>query len=122
MFKWSYLVLISGLLFLTGAHADELLPSDVVEFHIPAGTGEGPWNSFDNPIVVKVGQTLRFVNDDSAPHRIHTDGTPCPHGSKTFATGETYDCVISSAHNSGDEDLYDHNYGPDAQIYIQANP
>jgi plastocyanin len=94
---------------------------DVVEFHIKAGTGSGPWNKFNDPIQVKVGQTLRFINDDSISHYLHTNGSPCPHGTRRFAPGESYDCVISKTHRAADEDLYDHDQGPDAQVYVQAN-
>lgn len=94
----------------------------VVIFHIPAGTGGNPWNTYDNPIVVKVGQTLRFINDDSIVHFLHTDGAPCPHGTNEFGPGESYDCVISKPHDASADDLYDHDQGPDAQVYIQANP
>lgn len=103
--------------FIGMAHADD----NVVEFHIPPGTGSNPWNTPDHPVVVQVGQILRLVNDDSISHFLHTDGSPCPHGTNRFEPGQTYDCVISSKHNSSDEDIYDHDQGPDAQFYIQAN-
>src|SRR4051812_48707754 len=92
--------------------------ADVVEFRIAAGTGDKPWNKSETPIVVKVGQTLRLVNDDSVAHQLHTLGSPCPHGDRTFNHGETYDCVISSPHPSTNNDLYDHNFGRKAQVYI----
>lgn len=122
--KVAYMALVAGvfLSMMSHVYAEESAGNDIVEFHIAAGTGDGPWNTFDNPIVVKVGQTLRFINDDSVPHLMHTNGSPCPHGARDILPGETGDCVISSPHNSGDEDLYDHEFGPDAQIYIQANP
>jgi hypothetical protein len=113
--------LLMGSLF---AHADDSSTNNdnVVEFHIPAGTGGNPWNTFDNPVVVKVGQTLRLINDDSIVHLLHTDGAPCPHGSREFGPGETYDCVIGKVHQANADDLYDHDQGPDAQFYVQANP
>jgi hypothetical protein len=94
---------------------------DIVPFHIPAGTAGSPWNTANNPVVVTVGQTLRIYNDDSVVHFLHTPGAPCPHGTNEFGPGQYYDCVISLPHNASDDDIYDHNYGPDAQFYIQAN-
>ena len=93
----------------------------IVEFHIKPGTGSSAWNRSSEPIVVSVGQTLRFFNDDQIKHFIHTDGAPCPHGTREFGPGEIYDCVISKKHDASLEDIYDHNQGPDAQIFIQAN-
>jgi predicted CopG family antitoxin len=46
----------------------------MVEFHIPAGTGTNPWNTRDQTVNASVGDTLRIVNDDSIPHRLHTNG------------------------------------------------
>jgi hypothetical protein len=95
---------------------------NVVEFHIKAGTGEGPWNTLANPIKVKVGQTLRFINDDNVYHWQHTtNSSPCPHGEADFGPGKTYDCVISKKHNASLADSYDHAYGNKAQVYIQAD-
>ena len=113
--------MIAGLLFIALSspllgHADE-----VVAFHIPAGTSSGPWNTIADPIVVHVGQILRLYNDDTISHYLHTDGSPCIHGTGPFNPGTTYDCVIIAPHNAADEDLYDHDQGPDAQVYIQAN-
>lgn len=118
--------LLSFLVYSLSGQAFELGDSDaaatVVDFHIPAGTGMGPWNNFKNPIVVRVGQILRFHNDDDVPHFLHTNGKPCPHGTNAFEPGETYDCLIQFPHKASDEDLYDHEYGADSQVYIQANP
>ena len=99
----------------------KLLADDIVEFHIPAGTGSSPWNTSDKPVVVHVGQTLRIFNDDSVTHFLHTEGKPCPHGTAPFGPGVTYDCVISVPYDESEQGLYDHNYGPDAQFYVQAN-
>ena len=57
---------------------------DVVEFHIVKGTGNKPWNTKETAVEVKVGQTLRIINDDNAPHYLHTPGRPCSHGSGPF--------------------------------------
>jgi hypothetical protein len=95
--------------------------ADMVEFHIANGTKGSPWNTPDKPVVVRVGDTLRIFNDDSVVHFLHTDGAPCPHGTNPFNPGEHYDCVIELPYNESDQTVYDHNYGPDAQFYIQAN-
>lgn len=108
-------ILSLGLIFPLFASAQAL-----VEFHIAPGTGEGPWNKFNDPVRVTVGQTLRIINDDSVDHTLHTNGSPCPHGS-LMSPGGYWDCQIFSPHSAGEEDLYDHEFGPDAQMYIEAN-
>ena len=95
-------------------------PATVVDFHIARGTGDKAWNTPDNPIVVRIGQILRFHNDDTVPHGLHTPGVPCEHG-PAFNPGETWDCPITGVHKSSEADLYDHEFGPDSQVYIQAN-
>lgn len=111
-----------GLLAFAATSALSQQDDNEVDFHILAGTGRNAWNTPDKPAVVKVGQTLRIFNDDSVVHFLHTPGKPCPHGTRQFQPGEYYDCVISLPHEESDEDIYDHNYGPDAQFYVQANP
>ena len=111
------LAAFSFLLLASAAYAD-----NIVAFHIPKNTLGKTWNSPDSPVVVKVGQILRIFNDDTVNHFLHTEGKPCPHGTNEFGPGQYYDCVISLPHQESDEDIYDHNYGPDAQFYIQANP
>jgi hypothetical protein len=44
---------------------------NVVVFRIKPGTGYGPWNTPDDPIVARVGQTLEIKNDDSIQHWVH---------------------------------------------------
>ena len=62
-------------------------PLSHVEFHIPAGTGLGPWNTRDQPVMGVVGQALRIYNDDNVNHRLHTDGVPFPHPAADTAPG-----------------------------------
>jgi hypothetical protein len=98
----------------TAVHAE-----DIVEFHIPAGTNNQAYNTLDTALVVNVGQTLRVYNDDSVAHRVHTNGIPCAHGD-TMAPGGFWDCNIESVHSAKAKDIYDHNFGPNAQFYIEA--
>lgn len=96
---------------------------NVVTFRIKAGTGTGPWNTEAQIVQVKVGQTLRIVNDDSTPHRLHTNGAPCAHG-QNFGPGASFDCKITRAFDSGTSPggLYDHVAGPTARFYVKAVP
>lgn len=106
-----------------GARGDEVQVEDatVVDFHIKMGTEDGPWNTLQNPIVVHVGDILRLHNDDDIDHWLHTPGTPCIHGTDSFGPGETYDCVIIKPHHAAAADCYDHNIGPQSQVYIEAD-
>jgi len=45
--------------------------ADVVEFHIANGTGPQAWNTQDTAIWAKVGDVVRFYNDDVVDHRLH---------------------------------------------------
>ncbi len=96
---------------------------NIVEFHIKAGTGTAPLNTAADAVNVKVGQTLRLINDDTITHRLHTGGAPCPHGSN-FAPGATYDCVITKAIDTVAKPgaTYDHISGTTALFYIKAVP
>ena len=89
--------------------------SGVVEFRIKAGTGRGNWNSEAEKVQIKVGQTLKVINDDSVSHQLHTNGTPCPHGDP-IVPGASANCKISSAYSG--RDLRDHvTYGA---FYLEA--
>jgi hypothetical protein len=95
----------------------------VVEFHIKAGTGKGAWNTQAEMLVVKVGQVVHVVNDDTVTHRLHTNGAPCPHGSN-FAAGATFDCVASKAFDPAGPSgpVYDHIAGTSAQFWLKVVP
>lgn len=100
----------------------------LIEFHIPAGTGSGPWNSAAAPVDIKLPSngnsvTLRIINDDVTEHVLHTNGDPCPHQdiSSPLQKGESYDCVIRAPFDStADGVLYDHNMGEGAWFYVRA--
>lgn len=94
----------------------------VVEFRIKAGTGLKAWNEVTDPVRVKVGDILRLVNDDDISHLLHTSGSPCPHGKHPMKPGESYDCFVSTPHDARRGDIYDHDGGPDAPFFVQADP
>ena len=84
------------------------------------GTGENAWNTPATAVHIKIGQILRIFNDDSVAHYLHTPGNPCPHGSRPFGPGQSYDCAIQSEADSVQTFLYDHDYGTDARFYVEA--
>jgi hypothetical protein len=94
----------------------------VVDFRIKPGTGLKAWNEATDPVRVKVGDILRIHNDDDISHFLHTSGAPCPHGKHSFKPGESYDCIISTPHDPRRGGIYDHDGGPDAPFFIQAEP
>ena len=98
-------------------------PGSVVEFRIPAGAGEGPWNSPDTAVVVYVGQILRVINDDSIDHQIHApDDGAIDHGGRLSANGgsENYDVTRSDPLDPGRTNYYDHGLGRPANFWIDA--
>ena len=94
----------------------------IVEFRIPAGTGNGAWNTFSNPVVVKVGDTLRIHNDDSKAHAVHARGTPIGHGN-TIQPGESRDHQVKAASQpaQGQPVAWDHFAGTGAPFWIMAS-
>jgi predicted CopG family antitoxin len=102
-------------------HPAPVDPSSPVEFHIPAGTGPGSWNSRDHAVMGVVGQTLRIYNDDSVNHRLHTNGIPFQHPDADTAPGTFSDFVL---HDIFDLDtnpgLYDHDFGESARFWISV--
>lgn len=92
-------------------------------FHIPAGTGSQAWNKREAPLVATVGSTLRIVNDDAVPHRLHTDGSPFPHPGADILPGEAADFLLQLPFDSGqNHPLHDHALGPAAQFWINVLP
>jgi negative regulator of replication initiation len=90
-----------------------------VEFHIAAGTGTSAWNTREQAVVATVGDTLRIVNDDSVPHRLHTSGVPFQHPDDSIAPGQSQDFVLQAPFEPGvNQPLYDHNSGPTAAFWI----
>jgi hypothetical protein len=91
------------------------------EFHIPAGTAGQSWNTREVPVVATVGDTLRIVNDDSVPHRLHTDGVPFPHPGSDILPGQSADFVLAYPFDPAkDGSLQDHDFGPTARFFIEV--
>ncbi len=96
---------------------------DTIVFHIPAGTGTQAWNKREDVIVATVGSTLRLVNDDTVPHRLHTDGAPFPHPSADLQPDQTADFLLQAPFDSGtNHPLHDHSAGPSSQFWINVTP
>lgn len=110
----------------TPAATPPAAPKDpnIVEFRIAAGTAAKGWNTADKPIVAKVGQTIRFFNDDTVNHRLHTGGQPCPHGAN-IAPGASMDCKTTAALTTsatGTPQTYDHIAGTSAPVFLNVTP
>lgn len=104
------------------AHEEEDA-GDIVEFHIPLGTKLKPWNTPETVVEVRVGQTLRIVNDDTVVHRLHTnDDRPCLHQPESSRPGEFYDCLIINTADPEVDLMYEHNVGSSARFYVRATP
>jgi hypothetical protein len=97
-------------------------PATVI-FHIPGGTGRGPWNDGSGRVVAKVGDILRIINDDSVAHRLHTSGRPFPHPEADIFPGGTADFVLQTPFDpSTDGPLSDHDQGPQALFFLEVAP
>ncbi|MEA2336395.1 MAG: SeqA protein N-terminal domain [Thermoanaerobaculia bacterium] len=100
------------------SHTD---PSAVIVFHIPPGTGAQSWNTRERIVVAAVGNTLRVVNDDSVPHRPHTNGVPFPHPSADILPGQAADFLLQAPFDPNTSGpLQDHAAGPSAQFWIMV--
>ena len=103
------------------ANPPPVVPPSRIEFHILAGTGTGPWNTRDHAMMGVVGQTLQIYNDDSVPHRPHTDGIPFPHPGADIAPGTFADYVLNNAFDlDTNPGLYDHDFGQSARFWISV--
>ena len=94
----------------------------IVEFHIAAGTGSGPWNASETRVIAKVGDTLRIWNDDTAPHQPQSDGgTPYSQPQSSIAPGSSADFSLHSPFQPGPgHQLYDHLNGPGAVFWLEV--
>ncbi len=105
----------------SGQAAVVLLPSGLVEFRIRLGTQAGPWNTFEAPLRVTVGQTLRIHNDDVVAHTVHSGGVPFAHG-PTIQPGGYADHMIVAAHTPDRSAPlnYEHDVGVGAPFWVEA--
>ncbi len=92
----------------------------LIDFHIPLGTGSGPWNTPQTAVEARIGDTVRIINDDTVEHLMHTFGRPCPHQPNPSKTGDAYECEITTAADPRIDTLYDHNFGIKARFYLRA--
>jgi hypothetical protein len=94
----------------------------VVVFHIPVGGNTTSWNTAAMPVVAKVGDTLRLVNDDVVAHRLHTDGmAPFAHPAMDIGPGQSADFLLQNEFGPPGY-LYDHDSGPNIRFFIQVLP
>lgn len=96
--------------------AAEASDPNVVVFRIKAGTGSGPWNTANDPIRVRVGQTLTIQNDDSTQHWVHTNLGPFFHPFSGIAPGASESYQINNANSAG---VHDHL--TNAPIYMEVS-
>ena len=108
--------------------SDSLNTIRMVEFVIKKGTGRQSWNTKENPIRAKVGDIIRFINEDDVTHQLHTYGAPCEHqwnAEGEIEPGESWDCPASKPWNSLDEKegpLHNHLVGQEAKVWIVVTP
>lgn len=95
--------------------------SERVEFHIAKGTGDASWNSPETTVKLKIGDTLRIVNDDDVVHRLHTFGRPCAHQPADSQPGDFYDCELSTTADPRVDTLYDHNFGVKSRFFLSVS-
>ena len=81
-----------------------------VEFRIKAGTGKGDWNTRATMVTLKVGDTLKFVNDDAVAHALHTeDDIPFKHTKAIRPHGGVCNTKILAVYDSqATGPLHDH--------------
>jgi predicted CopG family antitoxin len=97
-------------------------PNAVIEFHIPAGTGIQPWNTQATIVAGKVGDTLRIVNDDAVPHRLHTTQAPFPHPESEIMPGQSQDFLLREPYDSSvSGPLHDHATSRNAHFWIRVD-
>lgn len=110
-------------------------PVGMITFNIPAGTGNGAWNTAASPLVVSMAgqtsRTVRITNLDSVPKVLHSSigNGFCPHQNiaAPLQTGQSYDCVIQATAvnretcaNAANPVTYDHNAGTGARFCIRV--
>ncbi|MEM6989300.1 MAG: hypothetical protein AAF721_02345 [Myxococcota bacterium] len=68
-----------------------------------------------------VGQTLRVINDDGAPHILHSFGVPLEHGD-TIPPGGSAEYPLLEPYDVGDgtPELWDHEAGEPAYFWLRV--
>jgi hypothetical protein len=94
--------------------------NNIVQFRIPRGTGNKPWNLAEKPVEAKVGQILRIINDDTTPHKLFTGGKGCANQTSTMTTNTYFDCVLKTTVDPIVDKFYDVNFGETARFYVRA--
>jgi predicted CopG family antitoxin len=92
-----------------------------IEFRMRAGTGSSAWNNQAETVVGVVGQTLRVYNDDTVPHRLHTNGVPFPHAATDIAPNSFQDFMLQAPSPAANL-IYDHNFGQNARFWLEVKP
>jgi hypothetical protein len=69
-------------------------------------------------VEARVGDTLRIVNDDSVPHRLHTTGRPFPHPANDIFPGQSVDLLLTGTYDlDTDGPLVDHAQSPLSSLF-----
>ena len=92
--------------------ADESSDQDreikIVTFNIMKDAEMADWNTKETMIMLKVGDVLKLVNNDTVVHAMHTNGSPCSH-TPDIEPGESYNAKMTSTYNPMKMGpLYDH--------------
>ncbi|MES2625682.1 MAG: hypothetical protein V4628_10410 [Pseudomonadota bacterium] len=102
-------------------HAPPETGPETLLFSIPAGTGSNSWNSRDTTLVARKGDTLRIINEDTVPHRLHTPGRPFQHADNDTLPGQSSDFLLLTTFDPVQEGpLYDHNHGAHAHFWLRV--
>jgi hypothetical protein len=74
-------------------------------------------------VAAHVGDVLRIVNDDTVPHRLHTDGAPFPHRTADIPPSQSADYVLQAPVQPGDGHVpYDHDIGRSGGFGSPSDP
>jgi hypothetical protein len=98
-------------------------------YRILSGTGGGNWGtngwlqSAGDPArgIVYVGQTLKIINEDDAPHQpFVTNGLNCTNAPFALLTGQSYDCKITQELLTDQDYIYDNLNSADGTLSFKA--
>ncbi len=96
----------------------------LITFSVAPGTGASPWNDQGHQFTVHIGDTVRFVNNDSSVHALHTSNNrPCEHMKDMRPNGGTQDCLIVNEFDPAtDGPLFDHWHQRTGHFWMKAVP